>query len=220
MEQNGTTSPTQWEKVPFWEPESSAASVSPSTQTTPCVRRPAVAACAVGITPRRGEALVVCLWCSGRGRSCCCCWIRSLALEGLPAALLPLTASPSEPHRLMSARFNESFSILILFFFLVYLLIYGQRSIPFSLYYSVKHLNLSILLGFIPLKLKLWGSGGWRCCSEGREVHLKEKGMLPHLFFRFTLPLLKKNEQQPPSLTFFLFQYFLGVCIYNIFLKD
>lgn len=49
----------------------------------------------------------------------------------------------------MSANFKESFSILILFF-LVYLLIYGQRSIPFSLYYSVKHLNLCILLGFIP----------------------------------------------------------------------
>lgn len=42
--------------------------------------------------------------------------LRSLALEGLPAALLPLTASPSEPQRLMSAHFNESFSILILFF--------------------------------------------------------------------------------------------------------
>lgn len=118
----------------------------------------------------------------------------------------------------MSANFRESFSILILFF-LVYLLIYGQRSIPFSLYYSVKHLNLCVLLGFIPLKLKVWGSGSWRCYSEGREVHLKEKGMLPHLFFRFTLPLLKKNKQQPPSLTFFLFQYFLGVCIY-ILLKD
>lgn len=48
------------EKVPFWEPESSAASVSPSTQTTTCIRRPAVAACAVGIIPRREErALVV-----------------------------------------------------------------------------------------------------------------------------------------------------------------
>lgn len=41
--------------------------------------------------------------------------LRSLALEGLPA-LLPLTASPSEPPRLMSAHFSESFSILILFF--------------------------------------------------------------------------------------------------------
>lgn len=113
----------------------------------------------------------------------------------------------------MSAHFKESFSILILFF-LVYLLIYGQRSIPFSLYYSVKHLNLCILLGFIPLKLKVWGSGSWRCYSEGREVHMKEKGMLPHLFFRFTLPLLKKNKQQPPSLTFSFSGIFL-VCAYT-----
>lgn len=105
-------------------------------------------------------------------------------------------------------------------FFLVYLLIYGQRSIPFSLYYSVKHLSLSILLGFILLKLKVGGSGSWRYYFEGRGVHLKEKGMLPHLFSRFTLPLLKKNKQQPSFLTFFLFQYFLGVCIYNISLKD
>lgn len=42
--------------------------------------------------------------------------LRSLALDGVPAAFLPLTVKPSEAERLMSARFKESFSILILFF--------------------------------------------------------------------------------------------------------
>lgn len=41
--------------------------------------------------------------------------LRSLALDGVPAAFLPLTVKPSEAERL-SARFKESFSILILFF--------------------------------------------------------------------------------------------------------
>lgn len=191
MEQNGTTSPTQWEKYLF-------GNQSPLLPVFLLQHKP----------PRAFGDLqwLLCRWHHSqerRGRSWCDCGarggdgaaaaaaeLRSLALEGLPAALLPLTASPSQPQRLMSAHFNESFSILILFFFLVYLLICGQRSIPFSLYYSVKHLNLSILLGFIPLKFKVWGSGSWRCYSEGREVYLKEKGMLPHLFSRFNLPLL------------------------------
>lgn len=85
MEQNGTTSPTQWEKVPFWEPESSAASVSPSTQTTTCIWRPAVAACAVGIIPRREErALVVWLWCWAWGDGAAAAAIKEICFGCLP----------------------------------------------------------------------------------------------------------------------------------------
>lgn len=59
----------------------------------------------------------------------------------------------------MSANLKESSSVLIFLVFppLVYSLIYGQCSIPFSLYDHVKHLNLSILLGFIPEKNKSVG---------------------------------------------------------------
>lgn len=118
MEQNGTTSPTQWEKVPFWEPESSAASVSPSTRATTCIRRPAVAACAVGIIPRRGEGARGVTVVLGRGdgaAAAAAAELRSLAWRVCRPPCSLLTAS--EPQRLMSAHFNESFSILILFFF-------------------------------------------------------------------------------------------------------
>lgn len=93
----------------------------------------------------------------------------------------------------MSANLKESSSIPI-FFFPVYSLIRGQCSIPFSLYYNVKHLNLSILLGFIPVKLKVWGDGSWRrCCSKGKEVNLREKGMLLHLFSDLLYRFFKKQ---------------------------
>lgn len=93
----------------------------------------------------------------------------------------------------MSANWKESSSILI-FFFLVYSLIYGQCSIPFSLYYNVKHLNLPILLGFIPVKLEVWGDGSWRrCYCKGEEVNLKEKGMLLHLFSDLLYHFFKKQ---------------------------
>lgn len=95
----------------------------------------------------------------------------------------------------MSAHFNESFSILILFFSWC---TYGQRSIPFSLYCSVRHLKLSVLLGFIPLKLKVGGSGSWIGYSESREVHLKEKGMLPHLFSDLLYHLKRTNNNHHP----------------------
>lgn len=118
MEQNGTTSPTQWEKYLF-------GNQSPLLPVFLLQHKP----------PRAFGDLqwLLCRWHHSqerRGRSWCDCGarggdgaaaaaaeLRSLALEGLPAALLPLTASPSQPQRLMSAHFNESFSILILFFF-------------------------------------------------------------------------------------------------------
>lgn len=65
---------------------------------------------------RRGRSWCDCGARGGDGAAAAAAELRSLALEGLPAALLPLTASPSQPQRLMSAHFNESFSILILFF--------------------------------------------------------------------------------------------------------
>lgn len=107
--------------------------------------------------------------------------------------------APSNSVTIRASRAHErSFQPIIFhsdpFFFLVYLLTYGQRSIPFSLCYSVKHLSLSILLGFIPLNFNVWGSGSWRCCSEGREVHLKEKGMLPYLFSDLLYRFLKRTN--------------------------
>lgn len=96
----------------------------------------------------------------------------------------------------MSANLKESSSVLIFFFFLVYSLIYGQCSIPFSLYYNVKRLNLSILLDFIPAKWKMWGDGSWRrCYSKGKEVNLKQKGMLLHLFSDLLYHFLKKQTK-------------------------
>lgn len=47
----------------------------------------------------------------------------------------------------MSASLKGSSSVLISFLFLVNSLIYEQCSIPFSLYYSVRHLNLFMLFG-------------------------------------------------------------------------
>lgn len=94
----------------------------------------------------------------------------------------------------MSANLKESSFVLISFFFLVYSLIYGQCSIPFSLCYSVRLLSLAILLGFIPEEFKGWGDGTWIICySKGEEVNLKEKGMLLHLFSDLLYYFFKKQ---------------------------
>lgn len=217
MEQNGTTSPTQWEKVPFWEPESCAASVSPSTQTTTCIWRPAVAACAVGIIPRREErALVVWLWCWAWGDGAAAAAVKEICFGCLPR--LP----PSNSVTIRGWTSECSFQWIIFhsdpfFFFLVYL---WATQYPLFTVLQCQTPQAVCVIGVYSLKMK--SVGQWEpemLFWKQREACLKEKGMLPHLFFRFTLPLLKKNKQQPPFLTFFLFQYFLGVCIYNIFLK-
>lgn len=115
--------------------------------------------------------------------------LRRLALDGLPAAFPPLTAAPSEPQLLMSANFRESFPLLILFFPGVLTDLWTTQYPLFTVLQCQTPQSVYIT-GFILLNLKVWGSGSWRCYFEGQEVHLKEKGMLPHLFFRFTLPLL------------------------------
>lgn len=90
----------------------------------------------------------------------------------------------------------------------MYSLIYGQCSIPFSLYYNVRHLNLSIVLGFITVKLKSQGDGSWRrCYSKGEEINLKEKGMLLHLFSDLLYRFFKK-QTTTTNLNLFPFSVF------------
>lgn len=119
----------------------------------------------------------------------------------------------------MNANFKESFPLLIPFFPGVLTDLWTTQY-PLFTVLQCQTPQCVYITGVYSFKFKVGGSGSWRYYFEGRGVHLKEKGMLPHLFSRFTLPLLKKNKQQPSFLTFFLFQYFLGVCIYNISLKD
>lgn len=162
MEQNGSASPTQGGNI-FLGTRILCCHFFSSIQKTTCIWRPAVAACTVGIIPRRVErAHMFWLWCSG---------IRdgTAALDGLLVSFLPLKWIIRG--RTSDESANQKNHSLFWFFSWYALLIYGTRcSIPFSCYPNIKHFNWSKFFTF-PGQIgyyEWWVVAGGRGSSEGK----------------------------------------------------
>lgn len=152
----------------------------------------------------------------------CCCNFRRLCFGWSAGRLSPSNNVPSEAECLMSANSKESLLRSDLFFFYLFPGVLADLwTMQYPLFTVLCQTPKSVYsIGFYYSKIKPRGDGSWgRCYSKGEEFDLKEKGMLLHLFSDLLYRFFKK-QTTTTNLNLFLFQYFLGVCIYNIFQKD